>query len=106
MMVATLPYLQSYVRDLGLPPPVRGLIPVVEIEGTTPLDRGQAGRTAGTVNAGVFWVGETFQVGVEAVIPINRRTGLHVGLRAGISLYIDDLWPAIGRPLSGRARPD
>jgi hypothetical protein len=49
----SIPYLQSYVRNLGLPQPLRGLIPLVELDVATPLDRGQAGRTVGTVNPGV-----------------------------------------------------
>jgi hypothetical protein len=97
----SIPYLESYVRDLGLPQPVRGLIPLVELDVTTPLDRGQAGRTVGTVNPGVIWVSRSFQVGVEAVIPMNGRTGSNVGIRGGISIYLDDLFPAIGRPLFG-----
>jgi len=98
----SMPYLDAYVRDLGLPSPVRGLIPLVELEVTTALDRGQAGQTVGTVNPGVIWAGRTFQVGLEAVIPVNARTGRNVGVRGGVSLYLDDLLPAIGRPLMGR----
>jgi len=97
----SIPYLESYVRALGLPQPVRGLIPLVELDVATPLDRGQAGRTVGTVNPGVIWVSRSFQVGVEAVIPMNGRTGSNVGIRGGISIYLDDLLPAIGRPLFG-----
>jgi len=98
----SIPYLESYVRDLGLPQPLRGLIPLIEFDVATPLDRGQAGRTVGTVNPGVIWVSRSFQVGVEAVVPINERTGNNVGIRGGISLYLDDLLPVIGRPLFGR----
>ena len=99
----SLPYLTSYVRDYGLPDFIRRLIPLVEIELQTPIDRGQGGRTTGTVNPGVIWAGKFFQVGVEAVVPINERTGKNVGIRGMLHFFLDDLFPnSIGRPLFGR----
>ena len=99
----SVPYLTSYVRDYGLPDFFRRLIPLVEIELQTPIDRGQGGRTTGTVNPGVIWAGKFFQVGVEAVVPINDRTGKNVGIRGMLHFFLDDLFPtSIGRPLFGR----
>ena len=98
----SLPYLSSAVRDVGLPTFIRQLVPLVEVELQTPLDRGQAGRTTGTVNPGVLWVGRFFQVGLEAVVPINERTGKNVGVRAMLHFFLDDLFPtSFGRPLFG-----
>lgn len=98
----SLPYLSSYVRDVGLPSFFRRLIPLVEVELQTPLDRGQGGRTTGTVNPGVIWTGRFFQVGLEAVVPINERTGKNVGVRAMLHFFLDDLFPtSFGRPLFG-----
>jgi hypothetical protein len=98
----SLPYLTSFVRDLGLPAVLRRLVPLVEVELQTPLDRGQAGRTTGTVNPGIIWVGRFFQVGIEAVVPINERTGKNVGVRGMLHFFLDDLFPAsFGRPLLG-----
>ena len=99
----SLPYLTSYVRDPGLPSFLRRLIPLVEFEFETPIDRGQGGRTTGTVNPGVIWAGRSFQVGVEAVFPINERTGKNVGVRGMLHFFLDDLFPtSIGRPIFGR----
>jgi hypothetical protein len=98
----SLQYLTSYVRDVGLPEFFRRMIPLVEVELSTPLDRGQAGRTTGTVNPGIIWAGRFFQVGVEAVVPINERTGKNVGVRAMLHFFLDDLFPtSYGRPLFG-----
>jgi hypothetical protein len=37
---------------------------------------------------------------VEAIIPINERTGKNVGIRGLVHLFIDDLFPqSLGRPL-------
>jgi hypothetical protein len=99
----SLPYLSSYVRDVGLPSFFRRLIPLVEVELQTPLDRGQAGRTTGTVNPGIIWTGRFFQVGIEAVLPINDRTGKNVGVRGMLHFFLDDLFPtSFGRPLFGK----
>jgi hypothetical protein len=99
----SLPYLTSYVRDYGMPDFLRRLIPLVELEFQTPIDRGQGGRTIGTVNPGVIWAGKYFQVGVEAVVPINERTGKNVGIRGMLHFFLDDLFPnSIGRPIFGR----
>jgi hypothetical protein len=98
----SLPYLTSFVRDPGLPAVLRRLVPLVEVELQTPLDRGQAGRTTGTVNPGIIWVGRFFQVGIEAVVPINERTGKNVGVRGMLHFFLDDLFPAsFGRPFFG-----
>jgi hypothetical protein len=98
----SLPYLSSFVRDVGLPTFVRQLVPLVEVELQTPLDRGQGGQTTGTVNPGVIWAGRSFQVGLEAVVPINERTGKNVGVRAMLHFFLDDLFPrSLGRPLFG-----
>ena len=74
----------------------------VEVSHWNPLDRGQSGPVTGTVNPGVIWSGKYFQVGAEAVIPINSRTGNDVGFIAQLHFYLDDLFPhSIGRPLFG-----
>ena len=95
-------YLQSQVQDLDLPAPIDRLIPLVEFALETPLNRGAEGETTGTINPGVIWAGKYFQVGAEAVIPINERTGTNVGVIAQLHFFLDDLFPhSIGRPLFG-----
>ena len=98
-------YLQEQVRDLGLHAPFDRLIPLVEVAISDPLNRGQSGLVTGTVNPGVIWSGKYFQVGAEAVIPINSRTGNDVGFIAQLHFYLDDLFPhSLGRPLFGGSR--
>jgi hypothetical protein len=95
-------YLQEQVKDIGLHAPFDRLIPLVELAFETPLKRGQEGLTTGTLNPGVIWSGKYFQVGAEAVIPINARTGNDVGFIAQLHFYLDDLFPhSLGRPLFG-----
>ena len=98
-------YLQEQVKDIGLPAPFDRLIPLVEVSLSDPLDRGQTGLITGSVNPGLIWSGKYFQVGAEAVIPINSRTGNDVGFIAQLHFYLDDLFPhSLGRPLFGGNR--
>ena len=95
-------YLQSQVQDMHLPAPIDRLIPLVEFAMETPLNRGPGGPTTGTINPGVIWSGKYFQVGAEAMIPINSHTGNDVGFIAQLHFYLDDLFPhSLGRPLFG-----
>ena len=92
----SVPYLQSFVKDIRLPRPLGQLVPLAEFDFQTALDRGARGRTTGTANAGAVWVGKSVQVGLEAVVPINERSGTNVGLRAFVRFDLD-------RVLGGRA---
>ena len=98
----SLPYLQAFVKDVGLREPFNQMIPVVEFALSTPLDRGR-GPTIGTVNPGILWAGRYMQLGLEAMVPINRQTGSRVGWIAQIHFFLDDLFPTtIGKPLFGK----
>jgi len=95
----SLPYLQSFVQDVGLKAPFNRMIPVVEFAMSTALDRGASGTT-GTVNPGIIWAGQDIQLAMEAVIPVNHRSGNSVGVLAQLHFFLDDLFPqTIGRPL-------
>ncbi len=98
----SLPYLQSEVKDIGLPAPFKNMIPVVEFSLTTPENRG-GGPTTGTINPGVFYEHSFFQLGAEAVIPVNSRTGNQVGVVVQMQIFIDGIWPKIfGHPIFGQ----
>jgi len=100
----SMPYLKSAVVDLGLPEFINHLIPLVEATLQTPVANTLTSgtMTTGTINPGVIWVGNTFQVAVEALIPINRQSGTNVGVIAQLHLYLDDIDPrGIGKPIFG-----
>ena len=102
----SMPYLKSAVVDLGLPDFVNHLIPIVEATMQTPVSNTFASGTltTGTINPGILWVGNKFQVGIEALIPINRQSGTNVGVIAQLHFYLDDIDPGgIGRPIFGPA---
>lgn len=98
----SLPYLKSQVQDFGLPDFINRLIPIVEVSLQTPVQNTLTSgtQTTGTINPGVIWVGKNFQVGVEAIIPINRASGDGVGIMGQLHFYLDDIFPTtLGRPL-------
>jgi hypothetical protein len=102
----SMPYLKSAVMDLGLPEFINHLIPLVEANLQTPVANTLTSGTAttGTINPGVIWVGNKFQVAVEALIPVNRQSGSNVGVIAQLHLYLDDIDPkGIGKPIFGGA---
>jgi hypothetical protein len=104
----SMPYLKSAVVDLSLPEFFNRLIPIVEASFETPaantLTSGT--RTTGTINPGVLWVGNAYQLGVEAIIPINRESGRGVGVIGQLHLYLDDIFPnSLGRPIFASSTP-
>jgi hypothetical protein len=104
----SMPYLKSAVVDLGLPDFINRLIPLVEVNLQTPVSNtfSSGTMTTGTVNPGFIWVANTFQLGIEALIPINRQSGTNVGVIAQLHFYLDDIDPrGIGRPIFGEVSP-
>ncbi len=96
----SVPYLQSFVKDVGLREPFNRLVPVIELDMEKPLDRG-GGRWTGTVNPGLLWAGRYIQLGIEAVIPVNSATGGGTGVLMQLHFFLDDIFPhGMGRPLA------
>lgn len=97
----SLRYLQTEVHDAGLSEFLTRLTPVVEFAFSSPLDR-DGGGTTGTINPGLLWSGQYTQVGVEAIVPVNDRTGHNIGVAMQLHFYVDDIYPqSLGRPLFG-----
>jgi hypothetical protein len=96
----SLPYLQCCVKDIGLRAPFSQLIPLVEIAFSTPVNRIGANQTTGTIQPGIIWSGQYFQIGAEAIIPATHATGHGLGGLVQFHIYLDDMFPkTIGRPL-------
>ena len=100
----SLPYLKSEIVDLQLPDFINHLIPIVEVRLETPVANnfGNSSVTTGTINPGVIWVGSYFQIGAEAVIPVNADSGSGIGFLGQLHIYLNDIFPTtIGQPLIG-----
>jgi hypothetical protein len=94
-------YLTSRFTPGKLPKqePLNQLVPLVEFSFDSP--RGQ--KTSATMNPGLSYVAVTWQVAVEAIVPLNSEAGRSVGARAQPLLFLEDLVPSLfGRPLLGR----
>ncbi|MGA2230173.1 MAG: hypothetical protein ABSH22_04540 [Tepidisphaeraceae bacterium] len=96
----SLPYLEDEVEDTGLPHPFKDMIPLVEFSMDTNENRDQRGQTTGEIYPGVLWDTPYYQLGLEAIVPVNGRSGLHVGAVLQVEIFIDDLLPQLfGHPL-------
>jgi hypothetical protein len=96
----SLPYLRANIVDLGLPEVVNRLIPIVEAQFRTPIVNVTDIHTTGTVNPGIIWAGDKFQIGAQAILPLNRQSGKGPGWIAQVHFYLDDIFPtSIGRPI-------
>ena len=95
-------YLQSQVKDLGLPEFVNRLTPVVEVAWSSPASKPNQDHTQYLIGVGVNYTAQSYGVAVEALIPGNKQTGSHVGVIAQFHLYFDDLFPtSLGKPIVG-----
>jgi len=102
----SMPYLKSAVVDLGLPDFVNHLVPIVEVSLETPVANTMTSGTVttGNIYPGVLWVGQTMQIGVEAVVPVNSQSGSGVGVIGQLHFFLDDIFPnSIGKPLFAAA---
>jgi hypothetical protein len=91
----SLQYLQSFVKDVGLPWPFNRMIPLVEFAMQTPVEGRDSGRTTGTINPGLIWFGRYVQVGFELQVPVNERTGKNIGFLGQLHFYLDDIAPQV-----------
>jgi hypothetical protein len=57
-----------------------------------------------TINPALLYISDKYQLGVEAVIPINRASGDDVGVIANLHLFLEDIFPeTLGKPLLASA---
>lgn len=100
----SLPYLQQFVKDVGMPAPLNRLFPMVELNFDRVLNGPDVGQTEAFARPGFVWVGKAIQVGLAAILPMNgtARKTADLGVTGILSLYLDDLFPKpFGRPLFG-----
>jgi hypothetical protein len=91
----SVPYLQSFVKDVGLTAPFDRMFPIVEFNMSTNVSKPQNGRTTAFANPGVMWAGKYVQLGMEAQVPMNNASGKNVGIRGLIHVFVDDIWPNV-----------
>jgi hypothetical protein len=100
----SLPYLQSQVRDMHLGALFGNLIPLVEFTWSSPATGPGAGPgqqpTTWTAAPGVIYLDGPLELGVEALVPLDKAAGTNVGAVALVHLFFDDMFPdSLGKPL-------
>lgn len=95
LLMYSLPYLHTYVRDFGTPWPFRQLIPMVEFNFDTRVD-GTGRSTEARVTPGLVYLGQSVQLGVAGQFPLNHTTDreLDPSILFLVDLFYDDLFPA------------
>ncbi|MBI3609582.1 MAG: hypothetical protein HY204_02635 [Nitrospirae bacterium] len=103
----SIPYLQSFVKDVGLPRPFNRMFPIVELTYDVPMSGPDAHKATGFLNPGIVWTGKYVELGLEAQIPLNDRTGKNTGVAGLIHLFLDDMAPNVfsWTPFSGTLGP-
>jgi hypothetical protein len=94
-------YLQTQVKDLGLPEVLNKVTPLVEVAWSSPGNRPNDGsQTQYLIGAGAVYTSTTYALSIEALFPGNKATGTNVGVVAQVHLYFDDLLPhSLGTPI-------
>ncbi len=100
-MQYSLPYFNSNVGAIDNDF-FRHLIPITEFTFSKPIYNFAPGtdQITGTIQPGVIYLTSTYQVAVEAIVPMNGASGHGVGVIAQLDLYLDDLLPdTLGKPI-------
>jgi len=93
-------YLESFVKSTGLSNTLRNSVLLVEMPLSTCLDHGCNGELTGTINPGIIVFNDMGQLSLEAVIPVNNRTGDSIGGMLQVHFYLEDVFPhSLGKPL-------
>ncbi len=96
----SLPYLQSQVRNIGLPDVLGDLIPIVELDWSSPASSPSSQGTTWTAAPGVICLAGAWEFGLEALVPLEKTAGTNVGAVGLVHVFFDDLYPdSIGKPL-------
>jgi hypothetical protein len=104
----SIPYLQSQIKDYGLPLVLANLTPVAEL-GWSAAASSSAFRPTGQpttfqLGTGAVWTGEYYSLSTEILWPLNGAAGHGLGLIGQFHLYFDDMFPdSLGKPLIGPA---
>jgi hypothetical protein len=96
----SIPYLQAQIKDYGLPEPFAHLVPLTEVDWSSPATSPGGSPTSWTLAPGFIYLRTWYQVGVEALVPLNKAAGTNVGVVLQFHVFLDDLYPhGIGTPL-------
>jgi hypothetical protein len=101
----SIPYLQSQIKDYGLPNILANLTPLVELHWTSAagssIIRPTNNPTTFLLGTGAVWTGRYYSISAELLTPLNGAAGHGLGAIGQFHLYFDDLMPnTLGKPIS------
>ncbi len=73
-------YLNEHVQPTGWGAPWNRLVAMVEFPLQTCMSSICNGQVTGSVNPGIVWVGQNFNLSAEAVFPLNNQSGRGTGI--------------------------
>jgi hypothetical protein len=96
----SIPYLQSQVKNVGLNEFFGNLIPLVEFTWESAASSPNQQSTTWTAAPGVIYLAQWGEIGLEALVPLNKAAGKNIGAVALVHFFFDDLFPnSIGKPI-------
>jgi hypothetical protein len=97
-------YMNANIQEVGGPDFLKHLVLITEAAFQTPVSNAPPGGqiTTGAIQPGVVYVADTWQLALEALIPVNGASGHNVGAIAQVDFFLDDIFPnSLGKPLFG-----
>jgi hypothetical protein len=99
----SLPYMNANIKEVGGPDFLKHLVGITEFAFQTPVSNAPPGGnvTTGTIQPGLIYMADSWQIAVEALIPVNAASGHRVGVVGELHFFLDDMFPNsfIGTPL-------
>ncbi|HWY60701.1 MAG TPA: hypothetical protein VNW15_02250 [Rhizomicrobium sp.] len=93
-------YLKTAVKDYDLPEFLNRLVPLVEVPLSLGLNR-DSSTWGGTVNPGVIYLANKWQLAIEANLPVTANDQHGVGIAVQFHVFLDDWLPEFRQPLLG-----
>ena len=91
----SIPYLQQFVRDLGIDYPFKDLIPVVEFNFEHGVHGEEEGKSSIITTPGIVYMDRYIELGVAGRFPLNDTAyqDMNWGVIGIVDLFIDDIFP-------------
>jgi len=103
----SLPYFNAHVAGIDNDF-IKHLVPIAEVAFSTATANAAPGTwgTTGTFQPGVIYLADSWQIALEAVIPINGASGHGVGVVGELHFFFDDIFPnSLGKPIFAQSLP-
>ena len=97
----SLPYYNSHIAEIDNDF-LKRLVPITEFVFSKPISNVPPGAnlTTGTIQPGLVYMADSWQLAVESIMPINGASGHGVGVVAELHFFLDDIDPdGLGKPI-------